>query len=115
MNQLINACSDVKTLVSDIKRDLLFEIIIRMRRALLSVEEGRNISTGFLDLLPVENCDELFIKLHQLADRYTEVRSVFVKHAGQYYEEKRQRKLFAMRECLTSGNVDCALRAAKGT
>lgn len=113
MSGFNNACSDVKSTVNDIKRDLLFEIIIRMRRALLSVEDARKITGDFLALLPVESCDELFAKLFRLADKHTEVRSVFVKHAGSYHEENRQNKLFAMRECLTLGDVECALSVAK--
>ena len=94
---------DTKTITDNVKRDVMTQIILNMRHMRLSLSDAEQLAQDFLEIFPVANSDEFFVKLFDLSKDYKEIRKVFLKYAGPYYEEKRQSSLKTVREHMERG------------
>lgn len=106
--------TDLEKFVSDIKRDLLFYIILHIKHQELSLKGAQSLAKDFLAIFPIIDKNDMLNKMHQLGNKYPEARTVYIKYANPYYEEERQNKLKEALLHIRNGDVDKALHAAKG-
>lgn len=104
----------LKTLISDVKRELLFYIILNMSEGKISLPEAQTLARDFLAVLPVKNAAKLFIELKRLSERYREARSVFLKYAAPYEEKRRLRTLYKVSKYIKNYQFIEAVTVAKG-
>lgn len=79
-------------LSADIKRELLFEVIMSLRKQRISISEAHYLASDFLKILPAKNTEDFFAGLSALGKRYSEVLPVYLKHVKPY-EEIKSKKL----------------------
>lgn len=99
----------LKQLVSDVERDLLFHIILNMRKRNITVGEAEHLARDFLQLLPVTDKEELLKKLSALGERYPEAQAVFLKYASPHEEEKRQQLIEELSAHIKNGQIEKAI------
>lgn len=104
---------DVKKLLKDVKRDLMFYIILNLKRYKIMVQDAQYLAQDFLAVLPAATIEDLLSKLSVLGENYEEARIVFIKYAVPYLEEKDQKKLLQAKSYIKQGSVDKALEALK--
>lgn len=83
----------LQQLIKDIKRELMFEVIMSMRKGYISKKEAHFLAKDFLKIFPIKNIEDFFKKLVPLYKKYPEVRPVYLKHAKPY--EKIKSKMMA--------------------
>ncbi len=106
--------SPTDKLTDDVERELLFHIIWNMHESKLSPEEGARLAEEFLAILPAKDKEELLEKLNILSQKYKEAQSVYLKYADEQNKEKRDDALRLMSEHIQNGNLEEAIRVAKG-
>jgi hypothetical protein len=104
---------DLKQLISDLERDLLFQIIFNLRHKSISVNEAQRLAQDFLAILPENDKEHLLIKLAALSKEYPEVREVYLKYAPSYYEEKTHQLIDEMVKYIHEGNIEKAIEIGK--
>ncbi len=104
----------VSEAIQDIKRDLLFHVILNMKRNLLSLEDTKYLAEDFLQIFPVFSIAELLKKLNELGKIYKEARIVFIKYANLYYEEEKTYLLYQIPPYIKNGEIDKAIEVMKG-
>lgn len=104
----------LEQLVRDIKQDLLVEVIVDMKKTELSLDQARQLAKDFLGILPPVNKEELIQKLGSLGKLYKEVRTIFIKYAKLFDEEKRTYLREQAHRFLEKRNISYALLAVKG-
>lgn len=105
---------DLSKTLSEVKKEILFQIINNLKHHDISVEEAQNLAKDFLSLFPVNTKEELFDKIHSLSERYPEAREAYIKFASPYENEKSQRIVVAMQQHIQQGNYQKVLELAKG-
>lgn len=100
-------------IISDVERDLLFEILWNMRHSKISLETSHQLAKEFLLLLPVHDQKELLDKLLSLGEKYPEAQSVYVKHAAPLEQAERNAILAQLSQHIKSGNLEHALTLVK--
>lgn len=114
MSQIKNHNEQLEKLIRDVKRDLMFQVILNMRHFKLTQEDARYLAQDFLKIFPIQSEKELLDKLFQLGQKYIETRTVFIKYASSYYEKEKQRILQAIPPYLKNGDIEKALTIMKG-
>jgi hypothetical protein len=103
----------MKTITTDVERDLLTTIIEHLKSHSLKGEDARKLAREFLTLLPLQNKKDLLEKLYKLSQTHTETKSIYLKYAQPYEEEERQKKLTLMSEHIKNGQIQNAIIVAK--
>lgn len=99
--------------MSDMKRDLLFHIIQALKEKRITMQDAQYESQAFLHVLPAQTLHELFQKMKKLSEMYWEIRTVFIKHANEYYERQKQQALQLAREYIQSLQLQQAVTVLK--
>lgn len=99
-------------LVIDIKKDILLEVLLRLKDIALPMEKAQEIAATYIQSGPFETVEEAIKSLNILADKYPEVRGVYLKYAQPYYEEKRACLLTNIRAAVEQGDIDGAVEKA---
>lgn len=106
--------NELKDYVSDIKRDLMFNIIYNMRHFELTLKDAQSLSKGFLNIFPVIKVQELLRKLQKLGTKHKEARAVFIIYASKYYEKEKQFILQTVPLFIKEGEIEKAINLIKG-
>lgn len=93
----------------DVKRDILFYIILELKRYEITKEDAQNLAQDFLSIFPVLTVEDLLTKLNDLGKTYKEAQKVFLKYATSYYNQQKQEVLEKIPPFLKSGDIDAAL------
>src|ERR1700722_9607950 len=88
----------MQTLIDDVEKELLDEIINNLDQATITVEEAQRVAQEFLTLLPMQDKKDLLDKLYKLSRDHTETKELYLKYAKPIEEEDRQKKLTLMSE-----------------
>jgi len=104
----------VKHLVSDMERDVMFEIITNMRNEQLSLERAQRLAQEFLEVVPSKTRKGLFMKMKLLAQIHPEARTVYMKYANVYYEEKKNVAVRLVTRAIATHDIERAVRIARG-
>lgn len=106
--------TEFERFVSDVERDLLFQIIVHMKHREMTGEEAQKVAKEFLTLLPVVDKEDLLKKLGILSQAHKGAREVFLKYAAPSEEEQRLIKIQTMSEHIKNGDIEKAITVAKG-
>jgi hypothetical protein len=104
----------LEKLTSDIKRDILFKIILHLRRHEITLEEAKYLAQDFLAVFPAISVEELLKSMSKLGENYKEARSVFIKYAVAYYEEQKKHLLTVVPPYIYKGDITTAVNLLKG-
>lgn len=99
--------------ISDMKRDLLFHIIQALKEERITLQDAQYESQAFLRVLHTKTLQELFQKMKKLSEMYWEIRTVFIKHANEYYERQKQQALQLANEYIQSLQLQQAVTVLK--
>lgn len=105
---------ELKTLEEAIEKELLDLILKHMEEGTLELEKAQEISKEYLALLPFHDKTELLKKFGTLSDKYQEAQSVYAKFAGSVEKEDSAEKIELMSQHIKTGNIEEALKIAKG-
>ncbi len=105
---------DMTTIVRNVKRDLLFHIILHMRHYKITMEDAQSLAKEFLETLPVSTIEGLLLSLHTLAKTYEQARIVYIKYALPYYEEQKRYILTSVPPLIQRGDIEKAIALLKG-
>lgn len=99
-------------LITEIKRDILLEILVKLKDIAMPYEKARDIAAAYVSSGPFESIEDAIEKLNRLADQFPEVRNVYLKYAKPYYEEKRVCLITNIRAAVEQGDIDGAVQKA---
>lgn len=105
---------NIQRLIEDVERDLLFHIVWNMKHSKISMGQAQLLAKDFLTLLPFQDKKDLLEKLNKLGHSYPEAQAVFLKYASAHEEQRRQKILNLMTEHIKTGQIEQAIKAAKG-
>lgn len=112
MTQTVN--NDLTKTISDVKRDIMFHIILNMRHFKITMQDAQNLAQDLLKIFPVSTMEDLLTKLRNLGTIYEEVRIVFIKYAVPYYEEQKNNILRTVPGHIQKQEYDTAIKLLKG-
>src|SRR5688572_30602066 len=104
----------MQTTVTDIEKELLNEIIVRLKEDKMSPQEAQQLAKDFLALLPFHDQKDLLEKLKKLSQTNYAASGVYLHYATPHEEQERQQKLELMSKHIQEGNIEHALTVAKG-
>jgi hypothetical protein len=105
----------MKTITTEVEKELLQVIIDNLDQAKMTVEEAQAVAKEFLALLPLQDKKDLLDKLYKLSQDHSETKGMYLKFAKPYEEEERLKKLELMSKHIKNGQIEHALAIAKGT
>ena len=92
-----------KTLQTTFERELIFEIIMGLRKGKLSYEGSKGIAKAFLPSVEKETVDEFVESLVRLCRYFPEVTNAFIRAYSVYEKERREMTLLTVRNELKGG------------
>jgi uncharacterized membrane-anchored protein YjiN (DUF445 family) len=104
----------LQSIVTDVEKELLEQIIANLKADLLTEEQAQQLAKDFLALLPMEDKRDLLDKLFKFSQKHTEAKGVYLKYAKPYEEEDRLKKIELMSQHIKDGNIEHAINVAKG-
>lgn len=104
---------DLKILEEHVEADLR-DLLVKKLQEDMELERSQEIAQSFLELLPFADKKDLLQKFAGFSDKYPETKGVFVKYASEEEKIQTQTTLNKMSEHLKNGNIEEALKAAKG-
>lgn len=114
LSQTLADTPQMQNTVIDVEEELLREIITRLEKGSLTVDNAQKLAKEFLALLPVKDQQDLLEKLHTLSGKNTDARGIYLKYAIPLEEQERHQKLELMSKHIHSGNIEQAIAVAKG-
>lgn len=105
---------EVRNMLSDVRRDVLFQIILGLKQMRISKQKAQAIAKAFVAASDVTTKKELIATLSEIAKMYEEIKNVFLKYATIYDNERRTLHVQAMIFYVHLGDIDSALQIAKG-
>lgn len=105
-----------KQLKNNLQREILFQIIFRMRHKSLTTDRASQIAQEILSVMKNEEiADNLLNNTAKLCQYFPEISQAYVKTAKQYDDEMKEEKINGINFYLQNGDVDLALdRIRKG-
>lgn len=103
-----------KTYVSNIERDLLFEVITALKQGKTTQERITALAQEFVEITAKNSLDQIFKSLKSLSQKYREARNVFDTYFAQYMEDMKHEALKRARIYMRNGNIDHAVVTLKG-
>lgn len=111
--QLISE-KELKDYISDMERDLMFQVIMNMKNYKLTMQTAHYIAKDFLEIFPVSDIQRLLNKLKILAKEHEEIRAVFITYAKKYYEKQKDYILTIVPPYIKNGEIEQAVQIVKG-
>lgn len=105
---------DMQKYISDVQRDLLFELIMSMRHKLITVGGARRLAKDFIALFPFQTKEEVIEKMKKLSEKYAEARTVYLKYAVPHTNQIEKELIDKISQHLQSGDIEKAINVAKG-
>lgn len=105
---------EFKIMISHVKRDILYQIILNMKQYEISKEEAQRLAVDFLAVMPIKDAQDLIKKLRILGKSYKEIRTVFIKYANEYYIKEKQYILNVVPLYIQKGEINETLEIVKG-
>lgn len=105
---------NLKQLVDNIERDLLYQIIFNLKQNELSVEGAKKLARDFLSILPIQSQEDLYNKLSSLSQKYHEIQPLFLKYSVPFKKQKEEQAINLMKQHIEQGNPEKAIDVAKG-
>ncbi|MCR4324713.1 MAG: hypothetical protein NUV69_03420 [Candidatus Curtissbacteria bacterium] len=105
--------TDLEQLTDSVEKDLLFYIITHMRESKITMGQAQNLARDFLAILPAVNKEDFLGKINTLGEKYPEAKSVYLKHAAPYEDEKAKAAVSQMQQLIRGGKVEEALEVAR--
>lgn len=109
-----NVPDDLKQIVENVEKDLLDAIVKSLQANKIKVEEAQKLARDFIAQLPPSDQQDLLEKLQKISQMHPEARDVYFKYMHQNYEDDRTQKLHLMSQHIQNGDVESALKVAKG-
>jgi len=106
--------ASMQTITTDVEKELLEVIIQNLKKHSLHVPEAKQLAREFLSLLPLQDKKDLLDKLYNFSQKHGETKGVYLKYAKPMEEEERQKKLELISQHIQNGQIENALRVAKG-
>jgi len=110
----VNDPTDLNKITQDAEKDLVNEIVEKLRDNELTPEASRMLAKEFLSHLPPKDLPTLVEVLHNLSTEYKEVREVYAKYYGMQGDMQDAEKIHAMAMHIHQGNIESAIKVAKG-
>lgn len=105
---------NLQIFINDIKREVLFHIIMDMRDNKLTISDAKDLATDFLSIFPVTDIKDLIYQLQLLGDLYHSIRLVFIKYANEYYDEEKEDILSKIPNYIHTGQINGAIQILRG-
>lgn len=105
--------SDIDTEVEKVKKELVELIIANLRQNKIDKDEAQKLAADFLAVLPIENRQDLLLKLKNLSSKYPAVNKIYAEELEETGEEKTNKVLAQMRDHIKNGNMEEAINVAK--
>lgn len=106
--------TETRNMLSDMRRDVLFEIILGLKQMRISKQKAQQIAKAFVTASDAKTKKELIDALSEIAKTYEEIKSVFLKYAVAYDTERRTIHVQLMVQYVHMGDIESALQIAKG-
>ncbi len=106
--------SSLQQTVTDVEKELLNEIIIRLKENRMTPQDAQKLAKDFLALLPFHDQKDLLEKLKQLSQNNLMLSGIYLHYAAPQEEADRQKKLELMSKHIQEGNIEHAIAVAKG-
>jgi hypothetical protein len=106
--------ASIQTLVEDVEKELLDVIVQNLKQQRMTDDQAQQWAQEFLLLLPIQDKKDLLQKLNSFSKAHADTKGIYLKYAKPYEEEERHRKLTLMSEHIKKGEIEHALRVAKG-
>lgn len=96
-----------------VKKELADLISLHLEQQKIDPVHAQQQVTDFLNLLPIEDQQDLLIKLKKLGETYQEARMVYLNELTKINKHNREEALLQMRNAIALGNIDHAIQVAK--
>jgi hypothetical protein len=104
----------IATYKTNIQRDLLYQVILHMKRQELSTPSAQRLAQEFLLTLKSTTIEEFLDELAKLARKYKEIDEVFTHYAKDFEETVVNERLMRMSQLIASNDIEMALKAGRG-
>lgn len=104
----------ITTYKTNVQRDLLYQVILHMRRHELSDQSAQSLAQEFLPTLKSETIETFLDELAKLARKYKEVEEVFMHYAKEFEKTVVNDRLIKMSQLIAKNEIDMALKAGRG-
>ena len=104
----------MQAVVTDVEKELLAAIVKNLDAERMTEEQARALAREFIAFLPIQDQKDLLSKLYKLSKDHVEAKGVYLKYAKPYEENDRLQKIAQMSEHIKNGQIDNALKVAKG-
>jgi len=94
---------ELKTLQTNFERELLFQIIYKMRHNKLTRVRARKVAKAFLPTLKFNSAEEFIAKNATLSEFYPEILEAFLVTVNDYEKETKGKNLIQIRNKLIGG------------
>ncbi len=91
----------------------MLQILLEIRHMKFSLADASDLAKKVLVVFSYTTKYEILQRFYELTALYPEVRSIYLKYARPFYEQKRQTTLNIMRKYMAVGDIDHAVAVAK--
>ena len=106
--------NDINSITLEVEKDLVAEIIEKLKENKLSPEDSKSLAKEFLSHLPPRDLPTLVDVLRNLTNKYQSVREVYAKYYALEGDMQDAAKIHAMATHINNGNIEQAIEVAKG-
>ncbi len=109
----MDSSSDISSVVNQVEKDLVEEIVEKLKSNNLKPDRAKTLAKEFLSHLPPKDLNALVEVLRDLTTKYTEVREVYARYYGMQGDMEDAKRIHAMAEHINQGNIEKAIEVAK--
>lgn len=104
---------DIQQKQQQVEQELLAVIINHLRNNQMDVATASRLAKDFLAVLPIQNQEDLLIKLKNLGEKYTAAKQIYTLELGKELHEKQQHAVQQMSNSIREGDIEQAISLAK--
>ncbi len=106
--------NSVPSVVENVEKDLLAEIVANLKRNKLDQEKAHLLAKEFLSYLPPKDFEGMIAILQKMSGQYDEARGVLIKYQAIAQKNEDLEKASQMAQHINQGNIEKAIEIAKG-
>lgn len=97
---------EYKTLLTNFQRELLFSIILNMRKGKIDKKQAKKIAKVVLPAFKSESIEAFFKEIERISKYSPEISEAFVKTLEEYEKETLEEKIKIVRQSLGGATMD---------
>ena len=104
---------DIQQKTEEVEKELLDIIILHLQNRQIDMNTASKLARDFIAVLPIQNRQDLLLKLQNLGNSYKEAKAVYQQELAKDVVQKEQQALIQMQGAIRQGNIDHAINVAK--